>query len=120
REGLDQIKLEKQRPRAGELPFDPGRKRMSVFFRGEKGQWVVVVKGAPDVLLGGCAAGPGGPLSDEVRRLVLEANEAMARKALRVIAVARRELDRSPEGMGPEELERELTFLGLFGLSDPP
>ncbi len=121
REGLDQIKLERQHPRAGELPFDSGRKRMSVFFRGEeKGTWTILVKGAPDVLLERCSAGPSGPMTPEGRRRVLEANEAMAQKALRVIAVARREMSASPEGMGPEELERELTFLGLFGMSDPP
>ena len=119
-EGLDQAGLERQRPRVGELPFDSGRKRMSTFHRGEKKGWTIFVKGAPDVLLERCSAGPAGPLTGEDRRKILEANEAMAQKALRVIAVAKREMQTSPAGLGPEEAERELTFLGLFGMSDPP
>ena len=54
------------------------------------------------------------------RARALSANEEMAGKALRVIAVARRELDRLPRSPEPGQVERELTFLGLFGLMDPP
>lgn len=90
REGVDQEKEEQNWPRTADLPFDSGRKLMSTIHAREDGSWTVFVKGAPDILLERCVAGPRGPLSAQDRRAVLEANEAMAQKALRVIAVARR------------------------------
>ena len=120
REGVDQGILSAQRPRVGEVPFDSGRKRMSTIHRVEKGRWTAYVKGAPDVLLALCTAGPGGPLTAADRQRILGANEEMAGRALRVIAVARRELSALPRRFSPESVEQELTFLGLFGLMDPP
>ena len=58
-------------------------------------------------------------VKEEVRRRVLEVNDSMAGRALRVIAVASRRLERSP-GESLEGAEEQLTFLGLFGLMDPP
>ena len=120
REGVDQEKEEQNWPRTADLPFDSGRKLMSTIHAREDGSWTVFVKGAPDILLERCVAGPRGPLSAQDRRAVLEANEAMAQKALRVIAVARRELHILPPGLEPRAVESGLTFLGLFGLMDPP
>lgn len=119
REGLDQQKLEEEQPRSGEIPFDAVRKRMSTLHPNGTG-WTVYVKGAPDLLLERCVQGPNGPLTGEDRRRVLAANEEMAGKALRVIAVARRELNILPAHLDPEAVESGLTFLGLFGLMDPP
>ena len=120
REGVDQEKEEQNWPRTADLPFDSGRKLMSTIHAREDGSWTVFVKGAPDILLERCVASPRGPLSAQDRRAVLEANEAMAQKALRVIAVARRELHILPPGLEPRAVESGLTFLGLFGLMDPP
>ena len=89
REGVDQRQLESRRPRAGEAPFDSERKRMSVLYPGPGGGWVLYVKGAPDVVLPRCSAGPTGPMGETERRRVLEVNDSMAGRALRVIAVAR-------------------------------
>ena len=119
REGVDQRQLESRRPRAGEAPFDSERKRMSVLYPGPGGGWVLYVKGAPDVVLPRCCAGPTGPMGETERRRVLEVNDSMAGRALRVIAVASRKLERSP-GENLEGAEEQLTFLGLFGLMDPP
>ena len=119
REGVDQRQLESRRPRAGEAPFDSERKRMSVLYPGPGGGWVLYVKGAPDVVLPRCSAGPTGPMGETERRRVLEVNDSMAGRALRVIAVASRKLERSP-GENLEGAEEQLTFLGLFGLMDPP
>ena len=119
REGVDQRQLESRRPRAGEAPFDSERKRMSVLYPGPGGGWVLYVKGAPDVVLPRCSAGPTGPMGEAERRRVLEVNDSMAGRALRVIAVASRRLERSP-GESLEGAEEQLTFLGLFGLMDPP
>jgi len=115
RAGLDKNKLEKTFPRKGEVPFDSERKLMSTLHPDRDGGWMLVTKGAPDVLLRRCRG-----LSEGERRVIEDANADMAREALRVIAVGKRHLDILPERMDSEVLERELTFLGLFGLMDPP
>ena len=120
REGLDQRRLLEDHPRKGDIPFDSRRKLMSTLHQNPAGGWTLYVKGAPDILLGRCVAGPSGPLTPAQRRQAEVANEAMASQALRVMAVARRELSAPPARLEPEEMERELTFLGLFGLMDPP
>ena len=120
REGVDQLRAMEEWPRSADLPFDSGRKLMSTIHPKESGGWTAFVKGAPDVLLARCGAGPRGALTEADRRAILAANEAMAQKALRVIAVARRELALLPPGLEPRAVEDGLTFLGLFGLMDPP
>ncbi len=107
-------------PRADELPFDSTRKRMSTVHTLPGGGYRVYVKGAPDVLLPRCTQGPKGPLSSDDRGRITAANEEMARKALRVLAVACRDLSFLPAQLTPQLLEDNLTFLGLFGLMDPP
>ena len=113
--GLDKNELERAHPRKGEIPFDSERKLMSTLHPAEGGGWTLITKGAPDVLLRRCRG-----LSEGERRLIENANADMARGALRVIAVGRRHLDILPGALEGEVLERELTFLGLFGLMDPP
>ena len=113
--GLDKNELERAHPRNGEVPFDSDRKLMSTLHPAEGGGWTLITKGAPDVLLRRCRG-----LSEGERRLIENANADMARGALRVIAVGRRHLDILPGALEGEVLERELTFLGLFGLMDPP
>lgn len=132
--------LERSYPRVDEIPFDSTRKRMTTVHRIEapaatdpspfydesrKGWEVAAVKGAPDVILDLCTHyqtvdDEQAPLDDSMRHRILEANEAMARNALRVLAVAYR-LDRDlPEGEQVDEVERELTLIGLIGMIDPP
>jgi len=113
RAGLRREELEREYPRQGEVPFDSARKLMSTLHARPDGGWRVCVKGAPDVLLSKCR------LSKEERRRVLEENDAMAQRALRVLGVAVRDLDRRPAETA-EGMERELTFLGLVGMMDPP
>jgi Ca2+-transporting ATPase len=121
REGIDQRREEEKTPRVGEIPFDSDRKRMTTIHRAGNGEWLIYVKGAPDMLLGRCAFAPGGTsLTPEDRRRIAAANEGMAGQALRVIAVAHQTLSQPPRSLEAEKLERGLTFLGLFGLMDPP
>ena len=120
REGLDRNQLSESLPRTGEIPFDSGRKLMTTVHEKEGGGRLVLVKGAPDVLLERCVSGPRGPLSPADRRQILAANEDMARRALRVIGVARRELSLQPRKLESGTVERDLTCLGLFGMADPP
>lgn len=104
----DKSALDHQFPRVREVPFTSARKRMAVVVRLPGGGCRVIVKGAPDVLgplcAGGCAP---------------RQNHQMAEKALRVLAVAVKEIA-SPAGMTDAQLESGLHFVGLVGLSDPP
>ena len=120
REGLDKNKLEMEQPRRAEIPFDSGRKLMSTIHPRAGGGFRVYVKGAPDVLLDRCATGPRGPLTESQRARILRANEEMAQNALRVLAVAERDLEALPASVESGTVENQLTFLGLFGLMDPP
>ena len=98
-------------PRLAELPFDSDRKRMSVVVEHD-GRKLAIVKGAFDGIAPLCTAGD----TERARQV----NDEMSRKALRVLAVAVREIDALPEVLAPETLEQDLTFLGLVGMIDPP
>ncbi|MCI9567521.1 MAG: cation-translocating P-type ATPase [Lawsonibacter sp.] len=120
RDGVDQNRELERWPRQADLPFDSGRKLMTTVHSREEGGWTAFVKGAPDVLLDRCTATPRGPMTSADRARIAAANEEMAGRALRVIGVARRELEALPRRLEPGEMEQGLTFLGLFGLMDPP
>ncbi len=120
RDGVDQRRELENQARVADIPFDSGRKLMSTIHSCPEGGWIAFVKGAPDVLLDRCANTPRGPITQSDRARVLAANEEMAGKALRVIAVARKELRSLPSELEPRMVESGLTFLGLFGLMDPP
>ena len=98
-------------PRLAELPFDSDRKRMSVVVEHD-GRKLAIVKGAFDGIAPLCTAGD----TERARQV----NDEMSRKALRVLAVAVREIYALPEVLAPETLEQDLTFLGLVGMIDPP
>jgi Ca2+-transporting ATPase len=127
--GLHREAVDAALPRVQEIPFDADRKRMTTVHHdvgGDRG--VVYVKGAPDVLFEMCtqcvdADGVRRPFTEEARRAAADANEAMAGRALRVLAVATREVDAAfvaSETEPDASLESELTFLGLLGMQDPP
>ncbi len=109
--------------RVGEVPFDSGRKMMSTVHKTSDGSLVQFTKGAPDELLKRCdtamVGGEAVALTDELRAEILSANKAMADKALRVLAAARKNLTAEPAAYEPETVERELCFVGLVGMIDP-
>lgn len=109
--GMNKPELAAQYPRLGEIPFDSDRKLMTTVNRIDD-QNVVIVKGAPDVLFGRCV---GGDISAAAK-----ANEQMGREALRVLAVGYKTIDSVPSVCTPEDLENNLTFVGLVGMIDPP
>ncbi|MDD6160497.1 MAG: calcium-translocating P-type ATPase, PMCA-type [Oscillospiraceae bacterium] len=123
KEGLDKNTLEAAMPRVAELPFESQRKLMSTVHRVD-GKLRIVVKGAPDVLLSRCThmlSGGPVPLTPARRQEAERVNADMAKRALRVLATAYRDVDRLPSGeLTTENLERELTFVGLIGMIDPP
>jgi P-type Ca2+ transporter type 2C len=126
--GLQAESLRRRFARVGEVPFSSERKLMSTLHTDEetRGRVLLFTKGAPDVLLGRCGEELVGdrhrPLSEARRREILEANDALAGRALRTLGVAyRSSLDGTltPERLG-SDVERDLVFAGLIGMIDPP
>ena len=122
--GFWREELERDYPRLAEIPFDSERKRMTTIHPDPKwGNYVAYVKGAPDIIIGLCTKvvedGQERPLTAERRRRILEVNEALSSNALRVLGVAYRPLKEVPKNPTPEEIERDLTFVGLIGMIDP-
>ncbi len=109
--------------RVGEVPFDSGRKMMSTVHKTAEGTLVQFTKGAPDELLKRCTKAIVGDkvveLTDSIRSDILAANKAMADKALRVLAAAKKDLDKEPSEYTSEAVECDLTFVGLVGMIDP-
>ncbi|WP_222849077.1 cation-translocating P-type ATPase [Trebonia kvetii] len=129
--GIDAVSTRREYPRVAELPFDATYKLMATFHEmtDESGRQVVrcFVKGAPDRLLAraGAVLDPdAGPVRlDDARRELYQAdNRHFAEEGLRVMAVARRDLD--PAGFDPGSdllaLVTELELLALVGIMDPP
>lgn len=113
--------LEGEWPRVGEIPFSSQRKRMTTVHRG--GDRVrVICKGAPDVVLTRCdrvlRGGTAKELTGAGRARILADNSGLAGEALRVLAVAVKDVDRVPGS--DDEAESGLVFVGLLALEDPP
>jgi len=109
--GMPKDELNKQYPRLGEIPFDSDRKLMTTICRID-GKLVAIVKGAFDVMAPRCIVGD--------MKTARKVNDEMSSNALRVLAIATRELDEMPAEITPDALEKDLTFMGLVGMIDPP
>ena len=120
--GLHKAELEKTMPRVDEAPFDSGRKMMSTVHAVD-GAFEQYTKGGPDVVLSRCTSyfedGKILPMTEEKRAEIMAQNKAMADRALRVLACAKRHWQQKPADNTPEFLEQELCFLGLTGMIDP-
>jgi Ca2+-transporting ATPase len=96
---------------------------MSTLHKTPEGGILQFTKGAPDQVLERCTSyyenGQELPLTAEKRREILEANKSMADQALRVLLAAQRRWEAMPKDLEPENLERELCYLGLSGMIDP-
>jgi P-type Ca2+ transporter type 2C len=121
--GLQKSAMEAKYPFFDELPFDSERKQMSIL-RHHEDHFVAFVKGAPDILLSNCSMmeenGEIVPLDKFSLEKVLKANTTLADKAMRVLALAYRRFDNLSESPDAEWVEKELTFLGLVAMIDPP
>lgn len=107
-------------PRLDEIPFNSDRMRQSVVHDGPAGP-TLYCKGAPESVLKLCRWIGGAPdlqpFDATVRRMIVQAQDAMAETGLRVLALALRRL---PPSWSHDNLEQDLIFLGLVGLEDPP
>lgn len=123
RVGENKEEWEKRYPRVNEIPFDSNRKKMTTIHRFE-GKYRVITKGAPDVLLEQCKNyyynGQEDILTNTIKEKISKINQEMASKALRVLAITYRDFDTLPEHIGAENIEKDLTFVGLVGMIDPP
>jgi len=123
--GGSKERIERELPKHHEIPFDSDRKRRTVIRRMPNGGLRAFINGAPDMLLQRCTriyTGTGvRPMTEHDRQRILAQNSAMARQALRVLGSAYRDLDESSRAcLTPEEVERDLIFVGLAGMYDPP
>ena len=109
--GFEKGKLEQDYPRLYELPFDSDRKLMTTVNQ-INGKKVVITKGAYDILKTRCTSGD----FEKADKIV----SSLASDALRVLAVAYKEIDDLPQDYSFEEAENGLTFMGLVGMIDPP
>ena len=123
--GFDHDELDASYPRVGEVEFTSGRKRMTTVHETPDGETVAYMKGAPETVLERCdrelVEGEIVDLTDERRREIEDRNESFAENALRVMGFAYRpEVPREKAAHPDEDLEREMVFLGLQGMLDPP
>ncbi|MBR5155292.1 MAG: cation-translocating P-type ATPase [Clostridia bacterium] len=109
--GMPKDQLNEQNPRLAEIPFDSDRKLMTTVNQID-GKNIVIVKGAFDVLASKCIDG-------DISK-AKELTENMSKNALRVLAVAYKEIENIPENPTSKELENNLIFMGLVGMVDPP
>ncbi len=111
RNGLPKEELNRKYPRLAEIPFDSDRKLMTTV-NNIDGKNIVIVKGAFDVMAARCVKGD----IEAARQMT----DAMSGDALRVLAIGYKEIDTVPAEPTPEQLECDLTFMGLVGMIDPP
>lgn len=124
--GCNKKETEKIFQRINEIPFDSNRKMMTTIHRiGSK--YRIICKGAPDVLLDKCTKEVleiRDSQDIKVKTLdklkIKNENEQMAHKALRVIAVAFKDVTELPSKIDSSTIENNLTFVGLIGMIDPP
>lgn len=123
KDGILEENVNRLLPRIHELPFDARRKRMTTIHRDNNGD-VAFIKGAPREVLQLCTRivkyGQVIPLTQPMRKEILAANDEYARGALRVLALARRDLPPRSGAYTAERVEQDLTFLGLMAMMDPP
>ncbi len=129
--GIDPHALRRACPRLAEVPFEPARKLMTAVVRAGPPllldgtePLVAVTKGAAVSVLARCASRREGdalvPLDAVEREAILAAHDALARDGLRLVALAVRQGGEVLAHLPPDALERELVFLGLLALEDPP
>jgi len=121
--GMHQQDLQMNNERIEEEPFSSERKRMTTIHRMQNGSLAAFMKGAPEVVLERCSGIMHGetmkPIGAEERKVILAANETMAKDALRVLGIAFRRLP-DDNICSEDEIEHDLVFLGLVGMMDPP
>ena len=121
--GKNKNTLSEQMKRVNEIPFDSERKMMTTIHKiGSK--YRIITKGAPDVIIQKCNYiynnGSTNYMNTSTQNNILNTNEKMATEALRVIAIAYKDVSSLPNNINSENIEKDLVFVGLIGMIDPP
>ncbi|BFL71642.1 cation-translocating P-type ATPase [Anaerococcus nagyae] len=116
--------LNEAHPRIDEIPFDSDRKMMTTFHNIDK-IYYAMTKGAPDVMINNSSKimidGKLEDFTDDLKEKVLKENTKLAKQALRVMAYAFKPYESlENEELSTENIEREMVFVGLTGMIDPP
>jgi Ca2+-transporting ATPase len=121
--GFHQVEVRLESPRIGEIPFSSERKLMTTIHQGQAHKLIAYMKGAPEIVVKRCThiLEDGGlrEFTESEKARVLKANEQMAQGSLRVLGIACKEHSEGIE-VFEEEIEKEMVFLGLMGMMDPP
>jgi len=123
KKGFSKNELEEQFPRIAEIPFDSDRKRMTTFHKTPEGGIISFTKGSIESVLERSSVmflNEAPMEKDDLNEKVIEASERMAEDGLRTLAFAVRQWEKMPVDVTPDHVERDLAFLGLAGLMDPP
>jgi Ca2+-transporting ATPase len=122
--GMQPKQAQTDRPRVGMIPFESARKMMTSVHRDRTGGLTACVKGAPHELAARCTRalwkGNVVPISEDLAALIAAQIDRFAREAYRVLALAYRDLPAETAKFESEQIERELTFIGLVAILDPP
>ena len=122
-EGQNKNELYNVMKRVKDIPFDSSRKMMTTIHKMPNG-YRVITKGAPDVLLKRCNKvydnGNVTTLDYSKTKLIENQNNKMADEALRVLAIAYLDIPSLPSKIDTETVEKNLIFIGLIGMIDPP
>ena len=131
--GFEQDQWQSRLPRRAEFPFSSERKRMSVITEVMDGNsvdlaaathYMMFTKGSPELVLERCSQIQVGdaaqPITDEQRNRILEQNNQMAGRGLRVLGFACKPLTAIPPEGSDEATEQGLVWLGLTGMLDAP
>jgi Ca2+-transporting ATPase len=129
--GVRQDKMNSKFPRVQEIPFSSERKMMTTIHRrscnndnniSSSRKYEAYIKGACEVVLSHCSEiavdNKSLSLTDDMRDTILAANDDMATRGLRVLALAYKHLNEYH--LSQEDVEQNLLFLGLVGMMDPP
>ena len=122
--GIVQEDLNESHPRIDEIPFDSDRKMMTTFHEMD-GSYYAMTKGAPDVMINKSSKimidGKLEDFTEDKKKEVLEENTRLAKKALRVMAYAFKPYETlENEELTTENIEKDMVFVGLTGMIDPP
>jgi Ca2+-transporting ATPase len=121
---IDHAGLRKKKPRLEDIPFEESRKMMSTIHSQENNKQLVATKGAPEVVMQCCSHIQKGSevfeITNQIKEQILSANETMAKKALRVLAMAWKEIPNDNRRIDSGRVEKGLVFCGLVGMMDPP
>ena len=120
---INKEKLYMRFPKVNEISFESSRKLMTTIHKLENGKYRIITKGAPDILFDRCINyyenGNLYKFTESKKNKLQIENNSMADKALRVLAVGYKDVEKLPQKIKSSTIEIDLNFIGLIGMMDP-